>query len=154
MPNVGAVLREEITRLARKELRRQLAGTRKASAQYRRHIATLRRQVGSLEQQVSVLRTRMLDHTLAAATAADETRTRFVPAALRAHRARLGLSAKDYGRLVGVSAQTIYSWERKTSAPRAQQRTSLAAVRRLGKREARARLEAAGSRVGKRTRGF
>jgi hypothetical protein len=52
-----------------------------------------------------------------------------------------------------VSAQTIYSWERKASAPRAQQRTSLAAVRRLGKREARARLEAAGSRIGERTRG-
>jgi DNA-binding transcriptional regulator YiaG len=70
---------------------------------------------------------------------------------LHSHRARLGLSAKDYGRLAGVSAQTIYSWERRKSVPRAQQRASLAAVRGLGKREARTRLEALSSRAGKRT---
>ena len=45
MPNVAALLKEEITRLSRKEVRRQLAGMKKASAQYRRHIAALRRQI-------------------------------------------------------------------------------------------------------------
>jgi transcriptional regulator with XRE-family HTH domain len=70
---------------------------------------------------------------------------------LRSHRDRLGLSAEQYGRLAGVSAQTIYSWERGTSTPRARQRASLAEVRGLGKREARARLEALSAR-GKRTR--
>ena len=79
--------------------------------------------------------------------ATEVTQTRFVPfvpkgKGLRSHRARLGLSAEEYGRLVGVSAQTIYSWERQTSTPRAAQRASLAAVRGLGKREAHARLEA------------
>lgn len=55
MPNVGAVLKEEIGRLSRKEVRRQLAGIKKPSAQYRRHIAVLRRQIGSLVRQLSTL---------------------------------------------------------------------------------------------------
>ena len=152
MPNVAALLKEEITRLSRKEVRRQLAGTKKASAQYRHHIAALKRQIGSLEREVSVLRRRVLERTSQSATAPDATKARFVAKGLRSHRARLGLSAAEYGRLAGVSAQTIYSWERETSTPRAAQRASLAAIRSLGKGEARTRLEAMSSRVGKRTR--
>jgi DNA-binding transcriptional regulator YiaG len=152
MPNVGAILKEEITRLSRKELRRQLAGMKKASAQYRRHIAALRRHIGSVERQVSVLRTRVMERTSQPATPTAAGQTRFVAKGLRSHRARLGLSAQAYGRLSGVSAQTIYSWERETSTPRAGQRASLAAVRRLGKREAQTKLEAVTSRGGKRTR--
>jgi DNA-binding transcriptional regulator YiaG len=146
MPNVGAVLKEEITRLSRKELRRQLGGMKKASAQARHHIAALRRRLGGLERQLSALRKRVSERKLETATAADATETRFAAKGLRAHRARLGLSAEDYGRLVGVTAQTIYSWERKKSIPRIAQRASLAAVRKLGKREARTRLEAVLSR--------
>ena len=146
MSNVAALLKEEITRLSRKEVRRQLAGMKKASAQYRHHIAALRRQISNLLRQLSVLQTRVSKRGPEARTATGVTQTRFVPKGLRSHRARLGLSAEDYGRLVGVSAQTIYSWERETSTPRAEQRASLAAVRGLGKREAHARLKVATSR--------
>jgi DNA-binding XRE family transcriptional regulator len=152
MPNVAALLKEEITRLSRREVRRQLAGMKKASAQYRHHIAALRRQMSHLLRQVSVLQTRSLSRGSEAPAATEVTQTRFVPRGLRSHRARLGLSADEYGRLVGLSAQTIYSWERETSTPRAAQRASLAAVRGLGKREARTRLEAATSGGKKKTR--
>lgn len=152
MPNLAAVFKEEITRLSRREVRRQLGGMKKVSAQYRRHIAALRRQIGSLERQLAVLRKRALEGTSDPATATGTAATRFVAKGLLSHRARLGLSAEEYGRLVGVSAQTIYSWERKRSTPRPKQRNSLAAVRNLGKREARGRLEVVGSRGGKRTR--
>jgi len=152
MPNVAALLKEEITRLSRKEVRRQLAGVKKASAQYRHHIAALKRQISNLLRQLSVLQARVPKRGSESPTATDVTQTRFVPKGLRSHRARLGLSGAEYGRLAGVSAQTIYSWERETSTPRAAQRASLAAIRSLGKGEARTRLEAMSSRVGKRTR--
>ena len=152
MPNVAALLKEEITRLSRKEVRRQLVGMKKASAQYRQHIAALRRQIRDLLRQVSGLQTRVLNRGSEASTATEVTQTRFVPKGLRPHRARLGLSADEYGRLVGVSAQTIYSWERESSTPRAAQRASLAAVRGLGKREAHARLEEVTSAGRKKTR--
>jgi len=150
MPNVGTVLKEEIARLSRKEVRRQLAGMKKASAQYRRHIASLRRQIESLERQLSVLRTPVLERSTVTKVP-DGTQTRFVAKGLCSQRRRLALSAAEYGRLVGVSAQTIYSWEQGKSTPRTAQRASLAAVRGLGKREARARLEAVTPRGEKRT---
>ena len=45
MPNLAAVLREEILRLARREIRRQTNVLRKASVQYRRDIAEMKRRV-------------------------------------------------------------------------------------------------------------
>ncbi len=52
-----------------------------------------------------------------------------------------GLSAADYADLVGVSAQTVYSWEQGKSKPRDTQLAALVAVRDLGKRDAWKRLE-------------
>ena len=117
MPNIGSVLKEEISRLARRELRGQVAGMKKASAQYRRHIAALRRQVAKLESQVSLLRGKVLDHAAPAAEDAGARRVRFAPKALRSQRERLGLSAADYGRLLGVSAQSVYNWEHRIGPP-------------------------------------
>ena len=48
---------------------------------------------------------------------------------------------ENYAKLVGVSGLTIYNWESGTNRPRASQLPAIAAVRRMGKREALARLE-------------
>ena len=42
MPNVASVLREEITRLARKEIREQVRPLRKTNAEFRRTVAALK----------------------------------------------------------------------------------------------------------------
>jgi len=55
MPNIGTVLREEISRLARKESRSQVDPAKKATASHRRDIAELKRQVAQLERQVTLL---------------------------------------------------------------------------------------------------
>ena len=46
------------------------------------------------------------------------------------------LSAADFGKLLGVSAQSIYNWERESAYPRVEQIARLAAIRGIGKREA------------------
>ena len=66
---------------------------------------------------------------------------RFSARSVKAQRARLKLSAKDYGKLVGVSGLTIYSWESGKTRPRQKQLAGLVAVRGLGKREALKKLE-------------
>ncbi len=53
----------------------------------------------------------------------------------------MGLSAADYAKLVGVTAQTIYSWEQGRSKPRNEQLAALLAIRDLRKREAHKRLQ-------------
>ena len=69
---------------------------------------------------------------------------RFSPHGVRAHRKKVGLSAAEYARLVGVHAMSIYGWEQGKQRPRAEQLASLVATRRLGKREAERRLEMLG----------
>ena len=152
MPNIGALLKQEISRLSRREVRSQTTTTRKASAQYRRHIATLKRQVAKLERQVALLTAKVLDARTAAAPDSEGKRIRFVPKGLRAQRERLGLSAADYAKLVGVSSQSIYNWEHGAASPRPEQLATLAALRGMSKREATARLEQAEARKPTRVR--
>lgn len=140
MPNIGAMLKQEITRLARREVRVQVQATKKASTQYRRHIAALRRQVTALERQLAILRRRG-SAAAPAATGDAPQKIRFVAKGLKSQRARLGLSAADFGRLVGVSAQSIYNWEQGHATPRAGQLAILAARRGIGKRQALKLLE-------------
>lgn len=152
MPNIGAMLKQEIARLSRREVRSVTETTRKAAAQHRRHIATLRRQVAKLEKLVAVLQRQRLGAAPAATSSGPKMR--FVAKGLKSQRSRLGLSAADYGKLVGVTAQSVYNWERGGSTPRGDQLARIAALRSMGKREAMARLEQAGARkAAKRGRG-
>lgn len=143
MPNLVSALKEEIVRLARKELRKEVEGLKKASAQYRSSIAAIKRQVAALEKQQSRLEKK--GPKKAAPEAGDEGTTRFRFSAKRfaTQRQKLGLSAGDMGTLIGVSAQTIYNWEAEKARPRQQQLAAIAVVRSMGKRQIKAQLEAA-----------
>ena len=142
MPNIAVVLKDEIARIARKEVRQQTGDVRKASAQHRAHIAALRRRVEELERELKRAR-RAAPRAGAADDDADgATRRRFSQARLAAQRGKLGLSAADFGALLGVSGQSVYKWERGEARPRARQLEAIAALRGIGKREAATRLEA------------
>ena len=140
MPNIGTVLREEITRLSRKETRSQVDPTRKATTQHRKDIAALKRQVAGLERQLKMLLRRAATPATARSDEASGTKTRFVAKGLKSQRGRLGLSAADFGKLIGVSAQSVYNWEGGTTRPRDEQIAKLAQLRAVGKREAGSRL--------------
>jgi len=141
MPSIVAVLKEEIVRLTRREIRRQTNALRKAAAQYRRDIAAMKRRVAELRRKVSPLEKQVRKNVPAQPAEVDAEHVRFTAKGLRSQRKRLGLSAVNYGRLIGVTGQTIYSWEQETSRPRRQQFAQIAALRHMGKREAQARLE-------------
>ena len=141
MPDVAAVLKEEITRLARREVKQQLGPLKKTITEQRRTIAELRRQVAALARNQAFLQQQEKRRLAEAPEASAAEGVRFSPRWVKADRKRLGLSAKDYGLLVGASAQTIYSWESGKSKPRATALAGWANVRGIGKREAVRRLE-------------
>jgi len=154
MPNIGTVLREEISRVALRTSRGAIHPTRKATAQHRRAIALLKRQVAHLERQVSALTRKASGSAERALPAGASAKpVRFAAKGLRAQRKRLGLSAADFGRLVGVSSQSIYNWEQESARPREEQIAKLVQLRALGKREARERVtEQVGTKVKARRR--
>jgi transcriptional regulator with XRE-family HTH domain len=153
MANIGALLKDEISRLSRREIRRQTGALRKASTTYRRNIAALKRQIGKLERQVKLVGSRATRAPAAAAeSASGEQSPRFVAKGLRTLRSRLGLSAAQLGTLVGVTGQSIYNWEAKKATPRREQLLQLAALRGIGKKEAAARLAQVAPAAGKKPR--
>jgi DNA-binding transcriptional regulator YiaG len=153
MPNVAGVLREEICRLAKKEIKAQVGKTQKAAAQYRRDIAKLKRQLGQHEKEIRLLKRRTQEQP--GQPQADENEmdgVRFSARSVKAQRQRLGLSAADYASLIGVSGLTIYNWEHEKARPRKAQLAALVAARGMGKREALAKLAEVATAKKKRPR--
>lgn len=143
VPNMATVLKEEISRLARREIRALTETLRKASTQYRRDIAELKRQVTELQRKAAFLEKQVPKDL--PTPPADAESMRFNAKGLHSHRQRLGLSAAECAKLIGVSGQTIYNWENGQSRPRQEQLAHIVALRHMGKREARELLEQMGN---------
>lgn len=136
MSSLSSMLKTEMTRLSRKELRVQVEPLRKANSTYRRDIAELKRQVAGLQRQLGAL-------SRIGAKAQEpraEAPTRFVAKGLRSLRTRFGMSAADFGKLAAASGQSIYNWENGKAIPRKAQMATLAGLRGLSKKAAHARL--------------
>jgi len=144
MPSLNTVLGEEIRRLARKEIRSQVGPTQKIVAKYRGEIADLKRRVADLERRLGFVEKQEKKRISAgpkAARSAGAKAPRFSPGWIKKHRKKLGISAADYGQLIGVSPLTVYNWEKGNSSPRMKQLLAWGEIRGLGKREAIKRLE-------------
>ena len=148
MPNIGSVLKQEISRLARREIRKEVQSLRKASAGHRRQLAALKRMMADVNRQIGSLA--RSSRPQGAPPQPGKKPMRFVAKGLRSLRARLGVSMKDLAKLVGVSEQSVYNWEHKRAVPREPQLVRIAALRGKGKREVGAVLA---SSAPKRKRG-
>ncbi|KAB2876369.1 MAG: hypothetical protein F9K36_02790 [Burkholderiaceae bacterium] len=147
MPNIASILKSEIARVARKEVRSETLQLKKAVGAYRSQIAMLKRRAQALEQQVRVLGKRGAKAAPAAAGRDDDgvaPSFRFSAKGLKSHRKRLGLSAHDCGVLLGASGQSVYKWEDGKARPRARHLPAIAALRTMGRKEAAKILESRG----------
>jgi DNA-binding transcriptional regulator YiaG len=140
MPNIQLLLKAETARVARKEVRTELAPLQKTIAGYRRQIAALKQQLVALERVVK-RHAKSSSSTTELHGAGGEAAHRFSATGVKRHRERLGLSAAQVGQLLGVSALSIYNWESGKTRPRVAQIEKLAQLRTMGKREASAKLD-------------
>jgi len=146
MSSFADQLKSEIARIARKEVRAETGALKKANAQHRAEIAALKRRLLETERALARL-ARNAGRAGGRASEAEPQASpapglRFRVAGFASLRQKLGLSAAEMGKLIGVSAQSVYHWETGKSRPRAAQLASIAAVRKLGKREVQERLAA------------
>ena len=149
MPNITTIFKQEITRLARKEIKIHTGSLRKATAQERKDIAALKRQITELQRHIKKLIRQQAATTTTPATETEEGKAiRFRKEGVIAQRKRLGLSQADFGKLIGVTLQSVYHWEHGKSKPRRGQLAALAGIRGIGKREAVSRLEQGGKTAG------
>ncbi len=141
MPSFASALKQEITRLARKEIKAETTSTRRAVAQFRRDIAELKRLAKSMDRRLAALERAEKKRAGTPVSPDLAEGGRFSPRWVRSHREKIGFSQAEYAALVGVSSLTIYNWESGRTRPRKEQLAALSAVRKLGKREAERRWE-------------
>lgn len=145
MVNIASLLKSEISRIARKEIKSQIDALNKTARGQRQDIVALKRRVQELERQL-LRADKALNRLQPRPSPKSETTERserFSAKGLASLRRRLGLSAAEFGRLVGASGLSIYKWEQGKAKPRARFMAALVEVRGIGKKEAARRLEVA-----------
>lgn len=116
---------------------------RKATASHRSEIAALKRDLKSLRSLVKANERTMKRVVPAPQPKPELTSVKhlsFDAQALAEKRAKLGLSQSDMAKLLEASSLSVYKWESGKVQPRAAQLARIAAIQRIGKREAAARL--------------
>jgi DNA-binding transcriptional regulator YiaG len=145
MPNVAKVLREEITRLARKEAKAAVDPLRRPSVRLRKDVAALKRRLALMEQETKRLQalSKKLESAQPAALPEAEKKAWISGKGIKSLRKKLGLSQAELARLVGVSDNAVYMWESKPGMLKLRPSTKAAvfSIRGIGAREAKKRLE-------------
>ena len=140
MPNIATALKDEIARVARKEIKVETEALKSASAKYRSDIAALKRQLPALQKELRRASKSSKQPVRSVSEESPEVRHRFSAKGLASQRKRLGLSAEALGKLIGVSGLSIYKWEGGKARPRAKHLPAIAALKTLRKKEADAVL--------------
>jgi len=142
MPNIGTVLKDEISRLAKKEAKSlcgPLAGAvialKKTVAKQKKEIAALQTALAKQEKHQGKGAVTLKPEELEKARLGAKSILRL--------RTKLHLSRAEMAKLIGVNPNSIFLWETGKVAPRATAKAKILALRKLGKRELKKRLTAA-----------
>ena len=151
MTTFAEILKKEIARVARKELREEITSLRKLSTTQRSDLSALKKEVKSLQSSLKKL------EKLRAAPSSSGSLTKPLPAdksipdtprgkpgrkvtftaeRLKAQRARLGFTQEQMAQLLGVSGLSIWKWESGGAAPRPSRVPDILKKIAMGKREA------------------
>jgi len=145
MPNIAKILKDEIQRLARKETRAFSGQLKKDMVVFKKTVAAVRKRLVQMERTLKGLQKvsrRLEGRVVQEAPELPET-FRISSKGIRSLRRKLKLSQADLAKLVGVSSQSVYQWERKGGrlALRKETKKALGEIRKLGIKDVKKRLE-------------
>jgi DNA-binding XRE family transcriptional regulator len=148
MPNFAQAVKAEIVRLSRKQVNASAGPLRSSLAEVKRAVADLKRKVALLEatsRRILALQ-KNIQEKQPPVPAEDLGKRRITSRSVRALRKKLGLSQGDFGRLLGVTRQSVLVMEKKQGRLKLRPATfsKLLALKEIGKREARQRLQELG----------
>lgn len=133
--NLNKALSEAITKGTAKATRKPIAGLR-------RDVARLKREIAELKRLLRDARRQSVPAAQPAPDAAEASAMRPTGKMILGLRKKLGVTQAQFAKLAGVSALTVSKWEAARGRIRMRGHTlsGLAAVRAMGKREAKAAL--------------
>ena len=139
MPNLNQVFREEISRLARREVKQIVEPLQKQIRDLRGKVRKQRRELEKLEKELAGKADK--ERVIAPRTVSEEDDVRIHKGSVKKHRERLGISQREMALLLDVSPLTISNWETDKSSPSGKNRLAFAELRGMGVREVWQRLE-------------
>jgi DNA-binding transcriptional regulator YiaG len=140
MPTLAAALKQEVSRLAAREVKKVLRPLRKVQRQVtalRLDAKGYRRTLLSVERRFVRLKARV---ARGAGSAAERGR-RIAGDTVRALRRRLGMTRLEFAKVLNVSPGSIFGWESGRTVPRGKNVARILEVKKMGVRKARARAE-------------
>lgn len=138
--NIAAAFKEEVLRVSKKVVRKEVDSFRTQLALQRKQIAQLKKELSEQRKLIRTLnKTKQERPKLEAPT--KTRRPRFSTELVKQRRAKLGLTQAEFAKLLGVSGLTIYNLE-KGGEPRQKTLAAFGATATLSKREAKAKLQA------------
>jgi DNA-binding transcriptional regulator YiaG len=145
MPNLSQVIKAEISRISRREIKTATNPVRSSTIILKKTAADLKRRIAALESDAK--RILAFHHELQAERKSQtvkepDNKARITAKGVRALRSKLGLSQESFAKLLGVSSQAVYIMEHKEGklSLRSATLANLLSIRGIGKREAQARI--------------
>jgi len=139
MPNIGKVLKDEITRLARKEAKSIAQPLSKQVIDLRKRVRDQRDQIADLKKALARKADKPVRITRDSGDEEEPIRIR--SESVKSHRERLGLSQREMAMLLDVSSLTISNWETGKVSPSGENRLAFSELRKMGIRDVRQRLD-------------
>jgi len=135
MGKIESMIKSEIQRLARREIRSTFRPLKREVRTMRLKLSGLMKGFGTLNR-ISKEQVQRASAQFKLESSPEEIKiARFSPARIRALRLKKGLSQKELGMLIGVSLGTVVLWEKGKITPKAERKGALIALRKLKKRE-------------------
>jgi len=142
VPDVANVLKEEISRIARKEIRARVDPLKKQVIELRRRLRAAEATLLQLQKTTNKTANTVSRQSGAIVPDVEETRQIRISAnAVKKLRTRLRLTQAQMAQLVDVSTNTVVRWEQGTSSPRGGSRAVIASMRSMGIKQVKKQLE-------------
>ncbi len=142
MAKFETIIKSEIVRLARREVRKIAAPLGRDVRSLKSVVVQLRKSVLAL-QRITASQQKELEKTRKPLEAAPEEVkiSRFSPRLIRSLRRHLRITQKELAVLTNVTVGAVHQWESGQFKPSMKKKSAIVALRRLGRREVRELLE-------------
>jgi DNA-binding transcriptional regulator YiaG len=134
MAKIESIIKAEIMRLAKREVRAVFRPLKREVWQMGSKLSSLSKGIASLNRMAKELHLDEAKPKLEA-TPEEVKASRLSPERISSLRRKLGISQRELGILIGASIGAILSWEKGKFRPKGEKKAVLVALRKLKKRE-------------------
>jgi len=142
MGKVGSIIKSEIIRLAKREMRKLSVPLGRDVRSLKNTVSQLRKSVLAIERFVAQKQRELSKDEIRLEAPSEEIKqSRFSPRLLRSLRKRLGITQKELAVLAGVTVGAVQKWETGKFRPKNDKMAALVGLKKLGRQSVRKLLE-------------